>query len=414
MDTSNNLCSRCRLQQATVYCTCQGPLIYLCAGCIVLHFQELPDPTHSIKNYRAAEAKLAELQRKEAEEYKQAQAAVAQIPGELETLMQPVINEWKGKLAQHHATLTQAIRDCETSSTSPGFFKGQKMYEVAINQAKRDAFYSALRNLVTLNLQIPGKSLSNYFPFFRPGQLNKVSLDQSTAVSAVSLIGANNINADTVCYLMQDERLFACGGTWHASVYLVDAWDGTVHNLPDMSSARAWHGLVYFNGEMMVFGGAYSSQSPLASCESYNLIQGRWSQFGPMSTPRAGINPCELGLSIYVAGGGSSSVERYDTRARVFELLSVALPGSKWSMCLRAGTSLLVLGSGSVSKYEIQGKECRQVETTTGQFQSWYSVVCPLVSDTSAYFFHPYQSAKELIALTFSPIGHKKLVAFQF
>ena len=414
MDTSNHLCNRCRLQPATVYCTCQGPLIYLCASCIVLHFQDLPDPTHSIKNYRAVGAKLAEMQRKEDEEYRQAQKAVAGIPGELETLIQPMINEWKGKLAQHHAALHQTIRDCENSDTSPGFFKGQRLYEVSINQAKRDAFFAALRDLVTLNLQIPGKSLSNYFPFFQPGRLNKISLDQRTAVSAISLMGANNINADTVCFLMQDERIFACGGTWHANAYLVDAWDGTVHNLPSMQSARAWHGLVYFNGEMMVFGGAYSSQMTLAACEGYNLTDGRWNQFGPMSSPRAGINPCELGSNIYVAGGGCNSIERYNTRGQMFELLNATLPGTKWCMCLRSGASLLVLGNGSITKYDIQGKDCTQVESATGLFQSWYSVVCPLASDTSAYFFHPYQTSKELIALTFSPLGHKKLATVQF
>jgi hypothetical protein len=379
-----------------------------------LHFQDLPDPTHSIKNYRAAEAKLAELQRKEETEYRKALADIDGLPQILQGLMQPLVNEWKGKVAQHHGVLGQTIRGFETSDTTPAFYKGQSLYEISVDQTKKDAFLSALRNLVTVNLQIPGQALPSYFPYFSPGKLNKVSLDQRLAVSSVDLGSQTNINADSVYCLMPDERVFVCGGSWHANVYLIETWNGTVHNLPDMRDARAWHGLVLLNGEMMVFGGASTNQTPLAKCESYNLVNGRWSQFGPMSQARCGITPCELKFMIYIAGGGCNTVDRYDTSARLFEPLNLTLPGSKWSMCLRSGSSLLIMNTGLITKYDIQGRECREVESSTGQFQSWYSVICPLVSDAKAYFFHPYQTSKELIGMTLSPMGLKKLVTVQF
>ena len=413
-DTSNQLCSRCRRQDATVYCACQGPNVYLCGTCILAHLQELPDPMHSIKNYRAAGVKLAEFQKKEDTEYRKAIADIDSLPQSIQTLIQPLVTEWKGKVAEHHGALGQLVQECETSDTNIGYFKGQALYQVSLNTSSLDEFNAAVKKLVTLNLHFPGKNLPNYFPVLRGGRLEKVALDDQMRVTSIRLSAHTTIDADSVYCLMPDERVFVCGGKWHAKVYLIESTDGTVHNLPDMNDARAWHGLVNYAGEMLVFGGAVAANSVTGKCECFSFVSGSWTGFGPMNNSRAGINPCEMRGCIYIAGGSCTTVERYTPRNQVFELLNLTLPGNKWSMCLRSGDFLYICSSSKVTKYEIQGNSGREIESLTGVFQSYYSVLTPLVSDEKAYFFHPYQQAKEIISITFSPLGQKKLGSLDF
>ena len=100
--------------------------------------------------------------------------------------------------------------------------------------------------------------------------------------------------------------------------------------LSSLSHFRQFHGMVYVQGRVYVFGGEWLPNQPL-NCGESLYVQGSletspWTYLpNPMVRPRAHTSPCVHRDLVYLAGGGHPSIEAFNPRDQCFRPLDLQL-----------------------------------------------------------------------------------------
>lgn len=136
--------------------------------------------------------------------------------------------------------------------------------------------------------------------------------------------------------LISDSRVFVCGGAeriigqieYFRSAYLIDL-EGNITKIEAMKQARAFHGVIFLQNSVYVFGGKGPACVPylslLASSEVYEVGKG-WRDVQSMYKGRCCFNPCLYRRQVYLCGFGSERMESYSVLSNTVDLLPYILP----------------------------------------------------------------------------------------
>ena len=154
--------------------------------------------------------------------------------------------------------------------------------------------------------------------------------------------------------LLEDRRVFCCGGTYTNEAYIIGG-DGTVERQPDMNKARSYHGMLVVDA-VYVFGGCKSYSGNNKSCEKLPLGTPQWRTLPPMNQTRAYFNPCLFGRLIYLFGVGSSTMEAFTPETDTFLPVNIRLSVESSSCCMYVHNELLVVHQKSyIMKFAVEG-----------------------------------------------------------
>lgn len=107
----------------------------------------------------------------------------------------------------------------------------------------------------------------------------------------------------------------------------------TAARLRDMTTIRAYHAQLFLNGEIFVFGGMKSlgfwTRKPegSTSCECYSPNTCEWRNIAELIEERDLVSATLWSEFVYIAGGGSVRIERYNPKSDEMAILPYVLPG---------------------------------------------------------------------------------------
>jgi len=180
-------------------------------------------------------------------------------------------------------------------------------------------------------------------------------------------------DTDSVWVILEDMRVFCCGGLNTNSAYLIDR--GTVEPQPSMSSARYAHGTIGMMAvnAVYVFGGHNSTQ--LQSCEKLALGSPQWCTLPPMNKARYHFNPCLFGHLIYLCGSGRLvTMEAFDPDTDSFLPVHIDIhQQTSYNCCLYVHNDLLVLHQYSyIIKFAVEGGQLvKRSEVQSPPLDKW-------------------------------------------
>ena len=149
---------------------------------------------------------------------------------------------------------------------------------------------------------------------------------------AISLNGKVEVDNFSATVWVNESSLFVCGGDCSTRSEGRQAYilvDSAVCRVSDMDFGRSGPGVIYLQDKssVLVFGGTCKGKR-IKGCLGFGLHASNWVKLGNMSEPRAMFNPCIVGTLVYLCGGYSRTVERYDPNTGQFHLLKTfSLPG---------------------------------------------------------------------------------------
>lgn len=170
------------------------------------------------------------------------------------------------------------------------------------------------------------------------------------------------------------------GGRYTSTSFLIDIASFQAQKLPNMHTARAGGGLVYYQGNVYVFGGDNDQRQgrpygDLHACEKYSLAGGNWTRLPDMSSPRRSFTPFRHQEKIYIAGGGGANnqVEVFDVITEKFLPSPYTIPFSdRLASCLVLKNQLAVLSASELTIHDLKtGAQVGQAKLPSGSY--WYS-----------------------------------------
>jgi hypothetical protein len=127
--------------------------------------------------------------------------------------------------------------------------------------------------------------------------------------------------------------LFFTGGDHSNSANLLSVKNfNTSFPIAPMKGRRSWHGSVYFEGKVYVFGGKTSRSIYTDACECYDFISDTWTRLLPMPIFLRDVAPIGIEGKIYILGGRinekeySNKIFTYDLSLNVWGVLTCKLP----------------------------------------------------------------------------------------
>ena len=194
------------------------------------------------------------------------------------------------------------------------------------------------------------------------------------------------------------------GGRYVAASYLIQIASLQVQKLPDMYTARAGGGLVYYQGKVFVFGGDNDSRQgrsygDLQACEKYSLQAKNWAHLPNMSSPRRSFTPFRHKEKIYIAGGGGADnhLEIFDIKAEQFTVSPYEIPFSnRLATCLIQGNQLALLSSSALTLHNLK-TGVQEGRVALPPVSYWYSPGGTVTWKGKLYFAAYY--ASQLLAV---------------
>jgi len=180
--------------------------------------------------------------------------------------------------------------------------------------------------------------------------------------------------------------------------------------LPCMAHARGGAEVVVVaEGKVVVLGGANRKEGTrLSSCESYDMVEGKWSEVAPMLSERSHFGAATLGggaddgwsswpTSIVVAGDGGSSdgaaAERYDIASGVWSALP-PMGAERWyssGAALADGRFVMAGGSNG------WGSVTSTAEALDVRSGSW-SAIAPMATKRRFFSLEALPGVNQLVA----------------
>ena len=118
---------------------------------------------------------------------------------------------------------------------------------------------------------------------------------------------------------------------------------GGVHPLPNMATARKWHGMVVYTGVCYVFGGVGPDDSDIPLCERMRMKgEERWEKIRPMISARSSFNPCLYADLIYLMLGKTQQSEVFNPLTGLFSPLLLTLANDHSTMVVSKGQLILL------------------------------------------------------------------------
>ena len=163
---------------------------------------------------------------------------------------------------------------------------------------------------------------------------------------------------------LQDGRVFVCGGLLqtqissiaHDKACILSSQSG-IDTVNRMSKARWGHGVVLVGQKVLVFGGTallnLAADDGLKKYEQFNVQKRSWKLKNEMIKPRTFITPCRYGESIYLCGGGSKSIEKFNLFTHSFLLLPIQLDEDSSTLSVIQANLLIILTQSTLSTYNL-------------------------------------------------------------
>ena len=233
--------------------------------------------------------------------------------------------------------------------SSQGIDRGSdlSLFSWEINQSQ---VINSLDSFCTLDVNsLPSPSLC----YFKPGSNTCFTYSISSSTMAKTLIRTSDQfrNGAVWCQLA-DQKYFYCGGELRGvsnQAALIYTKEGSLHPMPSMNATRAYHGIIYLNRAVYVFGG-HSPSGRLKSCEKYDFERSQWMYLPSMTEARSHFTPCTSQAKIYIVGGcGASLIECFDPVEMCFTKINVTLPFQNyWTMTAFHNNELIIFQGNTV------------------------------------------------------------------
>ena len=249
-------------------------------------------------------------------------------------------------------------------------------------------FESLYTNMCSLTAK---QLISPSLCYFHPGS-NKCTVFNlsSNTQSEVQVRNVKNFHRGASWCKVYDQKYFYCGGEDKKisdSAWLINPFESSFVELPNMIFPRSYHSVVYFNQNLFVFGG-HSLTGRLNACEKYSFERAEWVKLPKMLQARSHFTACLFRDKIYIAGGcGSSTIEKFCPYDSKFAKIMINLPHqSYWTMAcsnsekilIFQGTTLLTFSPEDTSKLNIF-----KIVNNGG----WWSELTPTKFNSSYFFF---------------------------
>ena len=180
---------------------------------------------------------------------------------------------------------------------------------------------------------LPSPSLTYFKPkskVFCTYNLNSNSLSKS------ELHMPEAFRVGAVWCQIADRKYFYCGGEnrgFSNLSALIYPNDGKILTMPSMNATRSFHGIIYFDKTVYVFGGN-SASGRLKSCEKFDFERSQWIYLPNMTQARSNFTVCANKFKIFLVGGcGANTIESFDPVEQLFSKINLSLPyPSYWTM----------------------------------------------------------------------------------
>lgn len=189
--------------------------------------------------------------------------------------------------------------------------------------------------------------------YFKPDSNFCLSYNVNSSVVSKNTISlSEQFRPGAVWCQIADQKYFYCGGERRGisnQAYFIYSNEGTVHVMPSMNTTRAYHGIIYFERNVYVFGGV-SSGGRVKSCEKYDFERSQWMFLPSMLEARSHFTPCASASKIFIVGGcGSSLVECFDPVEISFTKLPFSLPFQNyWTLSAHCNNDIIVFQGNTV------------------------------------------------------------------
>lgn len=121
---------------------------------------------------------------------------------------------------------------------------------------------------------------------------------------------------------------------------------GLVTSLPYMNLSRLRPGFLLFHRYLYLFGGRDEGDRPQQASERLCLSSLHWQSISPMLSSRAEFNPCFLRNYIYLCGGYSEDMEKYDPVAEIYTYLRIVY---SWNGSRYTHTTCAIVEDGNLT-----------------------------------------------------------------
>lgn len=122
--------------------------------------------------------------------------------------------------------------------------------------------------------------------------------------------------------LLDKQLLFCCYCGEHPGTLIINLKNGRARRTAEMHTVRERPGMCVLNEQIYTFCGAVEGQAT-SICERFSLRSEEWEVLPRALRERTHFNPAIHQSLIYLSGGGSGSIETFDTTALSFALLPV-------------------------------------------------------------------------------------------
>lgn len=165
--------------------------------------------------------------------------------------------------------------------------------------------------------------------------------------SPVSLQAQLQLQAGSSWLWLPDSRLFLLEGETTAALCL-DLTSGAANSLQPMSVSRNFPGVVLYEKQVLVFGGA---AAPTA--EQYDLNAQAWQNLPNMYSTRSKFNPCLYDTRVYLCGGTSLTAEFYNITLKRYSALGFSIPEATDASALLVGEDVVIISRNFISKWSL-------------------------------------------------------------
>ena len=183
-------------------------------------------------------------------------------------------------------------------------------------------------------------------------------------------------------------RVMGAGNEHSAKAYLVRGSDYSIRDLPDMTQIRGWFAMLYYRGDVYVFGGFYSPWQFTDRCERFNLRSNTWNPLPSMSKVRSSFNACRWKDTIFVAGGWHNpEVEYLDLLNMQFQTLALNLTATSRTLCWILGDTLVILQDREVIWWDIVKQKKTNTERVKGALRTYVWTNAPPMEWAGKLYF---------------------------
>lgn len=249
-----------------------------------------------------------------------------------------------------------------------------------------ESTFASLENFCDIKFNsLPSPSIS----YFKPK--TKLCYTYSLNTGTLSNLIINTLESFRVgaawCQIADQKYLYTGGENKGISnqTALINIKEGNIYALSNMNTARSFHGTIYLNKNVYVFGGN-SSSGRLKSCEKYNFERSQWECLPNMQQARSNFTPCVYKNKIYIAGGsGANFVECFDTSEVVFNKVPITLPyPSYWTMAACVGDDLILFQGNTIINVNLINNQSSRL--TVENSGGWSSEIPVYYFKESMYF----------------------------